>query len=109
MPGELIPIVLFIAVVVVIKILSDNRIKRMAIEKGLVNEDLKYLYQNSFESKLPTSLKWGLVFVAIGLAFLIGRLMPGFKEDFTVALMFILGGLALVSFYFIAPRLEKKS
>lgn len=108
-PDELIPIVFFILTTVTIKILSDNRIRRKLVEQGMVNENIQYLFANPFERQLPSSLKWGMVLIGIGLAILIGELVPArYSDEITFSMMFIMAGLALVIFYFIASRVVKQ-
>ena len=105
-----IPITLFIVITIIVKIVSDNRTRRIAIEKGMVNENLKYLYFDRFESHIPTSLKWGIVLVAVGLAGFIGQIFSyHISEGVTFSAMLIFGGLGLIVYYFIASKMVKKA
>jgi len=68
-----------------------------------------------FESrkKVPVDLKWGMLFVGIGIGILIGRILieltsMGEEESF-FSMVFLFGGLSLVIYHFIAGRLEKKN
>lgn len=109
MIDELIPIVLFIVFGAIVKIISDNKVRRLAIEKGMINENIKYLYLDKFETRVPSSLKWGMVLIGIGLALTIGQVLPSrLSETATVGLMFLFAGIALVVYYFIGSRLLKK-
>ena len=109
MIDELVPIVLFIVFGAIVKIVSDNKVRRLAIEKGMINENIKYLYLDKFEARVPSSLKWGMVLIGIGLALTIGQLLPSrISETVTVGFMFLLAGLALVVYYFIGRRMLKK-
>jgi hypothetical protein len=106
---EMIPIIFMIIIAIIIKILSDNRIRRMLIEKGMLSENIQYLFSNPFEKQTPSSLKWGMVLVAIGLAVLIGQFAPmKYGEEVTFSMMFILAGLALIIFYVVASRAVKQ-
>ncbi len=107
--GVLIVGVVFFSVMAVIKILSDNKIRKMLIEKGMVNEKLQYLFAGKMDVTAPASLKWGMVLIGIGLAFLIGQLVPSLKEEITIALIFIFGGIGLLLYYFIAKKWSKKA
>jgi len=111
--GFLVGIFFFAMVGYVIKILSDNRIRRRLIDSGQVDEKVKYLY-----FKTPTSIsepfnsvRWGLVLIALGLAVLIGQLFPaGDKEQMTLSAMFILAGIAFLVYYVLAKReINRKS
>ncbi len=109
MPSELIPIILFISIVAIVKIVSDNALKKRLIEKDMVKEDVKYLLGNTYERYVPASLKWGMVSVAIGAAIILGELLDPFRSEVgTTAGMFLFGGAALIVYYFIAKnRVEK--
>lgn len=107
---KLIPITMIIAIVAIVKIVSDNKIKRLAIEKGLVGENLKYLYLERFERWVPGSLKWGIVLVSLGLALLVIRIYPGdISDELTVGSMFLFAGLGLIVYYFVANQIVKKA
>ena len=100
--------IIFTALIALIKILSDNRIRRLLIEKGMVDEKVKNLYASRVEGYAPASLKWGMVLLGIGLAFLIGVLVPDLKEATVVACIFMFGGAGLIIYYFYARRLMEK-
>jgi len=115
--GILVPIVLFIVIGWIIKVLSDNRTKNLLIQKDLVNENVQFLYIDRLEKYVPSSLKWGMVLVALGLAIFLGKILaeiPGImmrssdEETIIFALMFIFGGLALIIYYAIAVKMMKK-
>ena len=109
MPGELIPIVLFVIVPVIIKIVSDNSVRKMLIEKGMVDENIKYLYGSKFDRGVPGALKWGMVCTALGLAIYVGQIAaPDIRHEMTLAGMLIFGGLALILYYFIARRMTQE-
>ena len=105
MTEELVPIALFAAIVYIIKTISDNRVRKLLIEKGKVDQDLAYLYQAEVRNRVPSSLKWGLVSIAIGVALL---LSSGWSEELKFATMFIFAGCALVLYYFIASAMLPK-
>lgn len=103
----LIPAVFCVTLIAIVKIVSDNKIRRRLIEKDLINENVKYLYPHFQEYMLPSSLKWGIVLTGIGVAFLIGLLMPrSVADEITAASIFILAGLGLLLYYFLARRME---
>jgi len=103
--GILVPIVLFIVIGWIIKVLSDNHTKNLLIEKDIVNENVKFLYIDRSEQYAPSSLKWGMVLIAVGLAIFLGKILTTIpsimmrshdEEAIIFALMFIFGGLALI-------------
>lgn len=100
-----IPITALIITAIIVKIVVDNKTRQKLIEKGMVDENVKYLFYDKFEQHAPVSLKWGLVLIGIGLAILIVRMIPTYYvEEITIGAMFIGAGLALLIFYFIAKN-----
>lgn len=93
----------FLSFVLMIKIISDNRIKKMLIERGKVDENVKFLYQN-FGARDPlSSVKWGMVLIGIGLAFLLGQLFPySVSDEAVIGLMFLFAGVGFLVYYFMA-------
>jgi hypothetical protein len=104
----LVPLVVFVSGVFIVKIISDNRLRRFLAQQGQINDNLKYLYADRLEARVPSSLKWGMVLVALGLAILIGRTAFNDDEVLMMSLMFIFGGVALIAYYIFATRLIKK-
>jgi hypothetical protein len=110
-PDFLIPIFLFGGAAVVLwKFFDARHRERMSIiEKGLVKEDLKYLYTRGVWKSNPySSLKWGTLAVFIGLGILISaflsQYMWGHEDQITTGIIFLFGGLGLVTFYLIAKK-----
>jgi hypothetical protein len=72
----LIAIVFFFTSIMLIAgsaIIGRHRERMGMIEKGMKAEDIKALFARSFREPHPlTSLKWGIIFVAVGLAVLLG-------------------------------------
>ncbi|MGB8657670.1 MAG: DUF6249 domain-containing protein [Candidatus Zixiibacteriota bacterium] len=103
-------IVMLIMVPVVIKLLSENKTRRQLIEKGLVDEKIKYLFSDKPKDYLGSSLKWGMVSIAVGLAIFVGQMVPHYVEqEVIIGCMLTFGGLALVVYYLIANSRLKKS
>lgn len=107
----LVPIIvvpsMFLAIFAIIKTVSDNSVRRKVIDKGMVDENVKHLFESSHSEFRPNSLKWGMVLMAIGLAILIGQMAPySLQSEVTIGGGFILSGLALVLYYVIAGRLQ---
>jgi predicted MFS family arabinose efflux permease len=92
-------------------IFSRHRERMTMIERGMKAEDLKPFFEKSVRPWSPlSSLKWGIVLVAVGAAILLGLWL---QETFQVrggvfpALIALFGGAALVVFYIIANRRER--
>ena len=96
--------IVFFTIGFVFKLIMDYSMKKKLIEKGLVDENVKHLFK--YSSPASGSLKWGMVLLGIGIAVIIGRLVPyHWSDEATVASMFILAGLALIVYYAIAPKI----
>ena len=105
-----IPLVFFLVVGAIwgSYILTRHKERVSMLDKGLKPEDIKQLYQRgSLQVNPYSSLKWGIVFVAIGLAVLIGMwLRQNYYVDEGIypALIALLGGIGLVVFYFLTRK-----
>jgi len=107
---EMLPLIVFFGVgAYVVKIFLDNATRRRLIEKGMVDENVKYLYLDKPSSQTLSALKWGMVAIGIGIAIFIGQMVQyDLREEVTIGCMFIFGGLALVIYYPIANRMLQK-
>jgi hypothetical protein len=108
--GHIIPLLaFFIAIGAIVKLGLDHRTRQKLIDKGMVDENVKYLYRENGETRALSSLKWALVLIGIGLAFIIGQIVPArMMEEITVAGMFLLAGVGLLIYYAIASRVLRK-
>ena len=102
--------VVFGSIIIVVKFLTDYFTRRRLIDKGLVDEKVKYLFADAGMNHLLNNIKWGLILVAIGVALFWKQISPYYIEDTTVfGLMFILGGIGFLVYYFIAKsHIEKR-
>jgi ABC-type branched-subunit amino acid transport system permease subunit len=91
----------------IVRIILDHRIRRRLIDSGQIDEKIKYLY---FKEQKPvaqplSSVRWGLVLIALGLAVIIGLQYPeNLREEMTLSMMFLLAGIAFLVYYFLARR-----
>ncbi len=118
MAGEevLIPLVFFGSMGAIAWKFFDSRHKeRMTIiEKGLVKEELKYLYSSHFSWKTNPfgALKYGMLAAFIGLGILVSAFFTPFfwgnQEQFTTGIVFLFGGIGLILFYALAAKKEKQ-
>ena len=105
MNSNMIPIVMFIVIAIIVKIVSDNRTRRQLIENSMLNENVKYLFSDPFERHIPSSLKWGMVMIAVGIALLTAQFLPHqYENEITLAMVLIMAGIALLIFYGIGTR-----
>jgi hypothetical protein len=100
---SVIPITLFIIIGLVIKWGMDHKTRRLLIEKGMVDEKLKYLFTEP--SQALSSIKWGMVLIGIGLALFIGQIFRSdLTDEATMGLMFLFAGLGFIIYYFMAKN-----
>ena len=99
--------IIFGSIVAVIKIISDNRIKNRLIDSAKLGEDLEKLNPSAdFYSNPVNAIKWGLVLLGVGLAFMLGQLFPyRISDSSTFGLMLIFGGIAFLIYYFVAKNI----
>lgn len=96
--------IVFTAIVAVIKIIADWRLRTRLIDKGLVDEKVKFLYEDGL-GKAMSNLKWGLVLVGIGLAALLGQIFDYYIEpESVIGLMFIFAGIGFLVYYGFASK-----
>ena len=105
-----IPIFMFACIAVVLYKFFDVRHKeRMTIiEKGLVSEDLKHLYTRGWKTNPYSSLKYGMLAAFIGVGVLVSAFLSqmffAHEEQITAGIIFLFGGLGLITFYAIANK-----
>ena len=91
-------------------IISKHKERMRIIEKGLTPEDIKALYLTQMRPSSPlSSLKWGILFVMVGLAIFLGVWLHSmyFLGDGVIpGLIGIFGGAGLILFYRIASKKE---
>ncbi len=99
----IIPISIFGAMVWIIRIICDYKTRNRLIDKGLVDEKVKFLYQGGDQSRALSNLKWGIVLIGIGAAAMISYWFPrSFSEEGTIGLMFLFAGFGFLTYYFVA-------
>jgi len=102
-------IVIFPAFALMFKWYFDYRTRRQLIEKGLVDEKIKYLQFERQEQFVPSSLKWGLVFVFVGVAIVFLRIMSEYiPGEVVLGAVLIAAGLGLLVYYLIADAAMKR-
>jgi Na+/H+-dicarboxylate symporter len=106
-PGILVPIAFFAMVFGIVYIVVRKRERMLLIQRGAD--------ASVFESKKneTANLKWGLLFLGIGLGILLGRVFAAYtclgEEASYFSLICLFGGLSLVIYHFIARKMEKQN
>jgi hypothetical protein len=102
----LVPISFFAMIFGIVYLSFKRKERRMLIEKGV---DASLLDSKSVS---PSSLKWGMVFIGIGVGILLGKILASYTtmtDDTAVFSMICLfGGLALVIYHFMERTIVKK-
>jgi len=102
-------LILFPIFYMMLKAILDYAARKKLIEKGMVNENVRFLA--GYEGGFLSSLKWGLVLIGIGVALLIARIAQYDIEEegvFVFGLMFLMAGIGLLVHYFIAAQKSKE-
>jgi hypothetical protein len=108
--GVIALIFFFTSVIVIVggMILTRHKERITIIEKGLQTEEIKALYMRGVWKTSPlSSLKWGMLCIAFGLAIIVGMWLRAtfMVETWTIAgLVALFAGIALLVFYAIASR-----
>ena len=101
------PVAVFGGFVWIIKIICDYKTRNKLIDKGLVDEKVKFLYRDGTASRALSNLKWGIVLIGIGLAAMMGYWFPRtFSEEGVIGLIFLFAGLGFLTYYFVASQKE---
>jgi len=96
-------IAFFITIILIVKTVFDSRTKRQLIEKGVVDDKLRSLFEESPELRVLSVLKWAFVLIGVGLGILAGRLAPPeLVREYMMAAMLIFTGVGLILYYIIA-------
>jgi len=100
-------IIIFPTFAIIIKWFLEYRIRQRLIEKGMVDEKIRFLNLASLGQATGSSLKWGMVLILTGLAIFIVQ-MYDVSGEMILAIMLIAAGAGLLIYYLIADRLTKK-
>jgi hypothetical protein len=93
----LVPLGFFALVVLIVKIISDNKLRHKLISQNMVDDRVKYLFLKPTAEITLSSIKWGMILIGIGLAMFIRSLFPYYvSEEMTLGLIFLFSGLALI-------------
>jgi hypothetical protein len=101
-------IIVFGAAILIVKYAMDYKIKRNLIEKGLVNEKVRFLSRHA--NGQTDSIKWGLILVGAGVG-LVGAAFLPYRyqsDEIKIGLVAMMAGLGLIIHYFIAMLASKK-
>ncbi len=115
MEGPLVVLIVFFSLTGIIGawLITRHRERTQIIEKGLSADEIRALaLAGGFRTDPLSSLKWGMVFVGIGLASTLGVwLNVTFRmgEEFIPGLIALFGGAGLILFYVVARKASAKA
>jgi Na+/H+-dicarboxylate symporter len=105
--GILVPIAFFAMVFGIVYLAIRKKERTLMIQRGLD--------PSTFEPKKTQlgNLKWGLLFLGVGVGILLGRVFASYtclgEEASYFSLICLFGGLSLVVYHFIARKMEKET
>lgn len=103
----LVPITLFIAVVMAIKVIVDSRLRRRLAESNASGDLIKSMLEADEQGRRLSALKWGLVLTLIGLSFgLISALHLESDNPGTWGLLIGAAGVGMLAYHAIANRVR---
>ncbi|MBN2346753.1 MAG: hypothetical protein JXO51_10230 [Candidatus Aminicenantes bacterium] len=96
-----------------VRVVAENRLRHKLVEKGLVDEKVKLLFEARPLAQSASALKWGLVLIGVGMAllfaFAIHSWVPAtIRGEMTAGAVFFMAGLGMIVYYAIARGQEKK-
>lgn len=102
----LVPLGFFAAIVWIVKIVSDNRIRRKVLDQRVSDELAEAILQKDrSEPSALGALKWGLIVLAVGASLLLmGIFSVDVDEPLGYGLLFSAAGGGLVAYYLIASQ-----
>lgn len=105
---DVVPVfVIFPAFAVMFKWFLEYRLRQKLIEKGMVDEKVRFLGLANLGHANGGSLKWGMVLILIGVAITIVQVFD-VSEEMILAIILIAAGAGLLLYYLFADRLVKK-
>ena len=100
--------VVFSGIALVFKIIADGITRNKLINKGMVDENIKYLFKDYARIQPLNNIKWGFILLGIGLALILKQILPFYVADESVfGLMFIFAGAGFLTYYLVADKRMK--
>ena len=97
--GFLVPVAFFAMIVWIVKIISDNKIRKRALENGNLKESMKYLWEKSYANKPLQNIKWAIIFGGSGIVILLAHIFC-IVEAIALGLVALVIAIALIVYYF---------
>lgn len=94
----LVPVALFVLIGYIVKTISDNKIRKRALENGNLNESIKHLWEKSYANKPLQNVKWAIIFAGVGVVILFAHIFM-LAEAIAIGLSAIVVAVALLVYY----------
>ena len=104
--------IIFGAIFMVIKTISDNRLRQRLIDQGQIDENAKSLFAKQPAEWLTglNAVKWGMVLIGIGLAVIAGRFFEfQYQDEISWGLALIFSGVAFLIYYSMYKKSEAEN
>lgn len=93
----------FVAIVGVVKIISESLVKRKLLASHLSEDAIREYLKWSRAATREDALKWGLIWIGIGLALVLIDVLPfDLSDPIAYGLIFVLGGAGLLLYRTVA-------
>jgi hypothetical protein len=96
--------IVFPIIYLIIREILDYSTRKNIIAKGLEGEEAKKLFKATMRTQTPSSMKWGLILVFVGLTMVIVTAINNMADEIKIGLTLISAGIGLLVFYFMAAK-----
>jgi len=96
--GFLVPVAFLFLIGWIVKTISDNKVRKRALENGNLNESIKHLWQKSYANRPLQNIKWAIIFAGIGFVILLAHLFA-LAEAVAIGFVCIVVAVALLVYY----------
>lgn len=100
--------VVFGSFIMFVRIIADYKTKSNLINRGLVDEKIKFLYNRPAGSYAKSNVKWGMILIGIGLAIALEEFIQ-ISHESMLGLMFLFAGTAFLVYYAMIKDDDKES
>ncbi len=102
--------VIFPVIAYIVKMALNYATRKQMIEKGLVGEEAAKMFKTDSEVFLPSSLKWGLVLLFVGVVIVVLQVLPTYvSSEIYFGVMLMAAGVAMLIYYGLALMKEKEN
>jgi hypothetical protein len=103
-----VPVALFAMIAYIVKLISDNRLRRRVLDSSASEEMAEALLKREWsEPRTRSALKWGLISVSLGAGVLVVDVLAiGFESPLAYAVLLLAAGAALLGYYLIEHDTE---